>query len=131
MARIVTFAELIGKRLTSASPRVLIIDDFHVRARAIYGHGPLGAVFEFNAAALGIEWFEQPPASESVLDLVLHELGHHFAGDHLCEDLLPRADQARGLPDPAGAERARAIPRLKLSPTFTPGNRHSTGDCEA
>ncbi len=83
MECIVAFTERIGDRLTGERPTVLIINDRHVPASATYGRGTRGAQFEFNLAHLGRKWFEQEPASEPVLDLVLHEFGHHFSHDHL------------------------------------------------
>jgi hypothetical protein len=62
---------------------VLIINDWHVHARATYGRRPGGGQFEYNVAHLGRAWFEQASASEPVLNLVIHELGHHYEGDHL------------------------------------------------
>lgn len=81
--RIVAFTERIAERLSGVRPQVLIIDDWHVRASATYGRGPGGGQFEFNVARLGRQWFEQEPASERVLDIILHELGHHYEADHL------------------------------------------------
>jgi hypothetical protein len=89
MRRIVSFIGLLGERLTGVRPKVVIIDDADVHARATYGrtpqefHGKAKAKFELNLAHLGAAWFEQGPTSEPVLDLTLHELGHHYDGDHL------------------------------------------------
>jgi hypothetical protein len=83
MERIVAFTELIGERLTGQRPRVLIINDSAVPARATYGRHPGGGQFEYNLAHLGRAWFEQASASEPVLDLILHETGHHIESDHL------------------------------------------------
>lgn len=85
MKRIVAFTEHLGERLTGERPDVLIINDRQVHARAIYGRRPGGDLFEFNLAHLGRAWFEQPSASEPVLDLILHELGHHHERDHLSD----------------------------------------------
>ncbi len=48
---------------------------------ANYSHG----VLIFNHDRLGKSWFDQPP-SEKVNDLIIHEFGHHYAGNHLSED---------------------------------------------
>lgn len=45
---------------------------------ACYGHGQL----TFNLATLGHKWFDQGPA-EAVDELLIHEFGHEFSGDHL------------------------------------------------
>jgi len=36
----------------------------------------------FNVAALGVHWFDDG-VTEEVLDLIIHEVGHHYEGNHL------------------------------------------------
>lgn len=48
---------------------------------ACYGHGEL----TFNLATLGHKWFDQGPA-EAVDELLIHEFGHEYSGDHLCSE---------------------------------------------
>lgn len=83
MERIVAFSQRVSERLTGERPRVLLVNDRRVSALATYGRGSRGATLEFNVARLGRRWFDQEPASEQVMDLLLHELGHHYSGDHL------------------------------------------------
>ena len=66
------------------SVEVLFIDDAAVPAKATFG--PVGGrrcQLEFNVAHLGRKFFEGPPARPEVLELLVHELGHWFSGDHL------------------------------------------------
>ena len=63
---------------------VLFVDDNAVPAKATFG--PVGGGrcrFEFNVAHLGTQFFEAPSARPEILQLVVHELGHWFSGDHL------------------------------------------------
>jgi hypothetical protein len=48
---------------------------------AAYGSGRL----DFNLLRLGHRWFEQG-ATEDVDRLLIHEFGHQYSGDHLCEE---------------------------------------------
>lgn len=85
MEHIVAFTEVICERLTGVRPRVMLINDRSVNALAIYGSGK-HPTFEYNVARLHRPWFDQAPASEPVLDIILHETGHHYSGDHLSTD---------------------------------------------
>lgn len=86
MERVVAFSERISERLTGVRPRVVLVNDRAVPALATYGRWLSSATLEFNVARLGRRWFDEHPASEPVMDLLLHELGHHYSGDHLSED---------------------------------------------
>jgi hypothetical protein len=48
---------------------------------ACYGDGKL----DFNLFRLGHKWFQQG-ITEEVDQLLIHEFGHHFSGDHLSEE---------------------------------------------
>lgn len=54
---------------------------------ACYGRGHLSgtARFDYNVFKIGRKWFDQG-ATESVDSLILHELGHDFESNHLCEE---------------------------------------------
>lgn len=71
------------------SPRVLdlpgpvattIVSDATWPFRATYGPGSL----TLNLGRLGHKWFEGP--LEDINDLLLHEFGHHYSGNHLSSD---------------------------------------------
>lgn len=47
--------------------------------QATYGKTPSGGKLTFNVAKLGYAWFDKPPAEErEILDLLIHEFGHHY-----------------------------------------------------
>lgn len=48
---------------------------------ACYGAGRL----DFNVQRLGYRWFEQG-ATAAVDQLLIHEFGHQYSGDHLSEE---------------------------------------------
>ena len=48
---------------------------------ACYGEGRL----DFNLFRLGHKWFEQG-ITEAVDELLIHEFGHQYSGDHLSEE---------------------------------------------
>ena len=51
---------------------------------ACYGSNSLGQrELIFNLTTLGRSWFSGPP--ETMVDLVIHELGHEIEGNHLSE----------------------------------------------
>ena len=79
-----------------------IADDHRWPFEAAYGDAQL----ILNRAALGGAWFEGP-LTERVLSLVLHELGHHYAADHLSADYhqaLCRLGARLGLSGPWGKQ---------------------------
>jgi hypothetical protein len=51
-------------------------------AAASYG----GGVLSFNKFRLGAKWFNRAENQEAIDDLLIHELGHEYSGDHLSED---------------------------------------------
>jgi Zn-dependent protease with chaperone function len=57
---------------------VKIVNDPMASFAACYG----GNTFTFNAGRLGFKWFDQG-ANDAVNALIIHELGHHYSGDHL------------------------------------------------
>ena len=91
----------VARALIGETVRVTIADDSRWQFEAAYGDRHM----TLNRAALGREWFEGP-MNERVLSLVLHELGHHFAADHLSGDYhraLCRLGARLGLTGPWGA----------------------------
>lgn len=51
--------------------------------RAVYSRPPLRVIL--NLGCLGKKWFANP-GSEAMLRLLIHELGHHYASDHLSSE---------------------------------------------
>lgn len=78
MNRIVEFARVAAKELMHATIRVQIANDPTWGTAATYGPGKL----LFNAGRLGFNWFDEG-ISEEVIDLIIHEFGHHYEMDHL------------------------------------------------
>ena len=42
-------------------------------------------VLRFNAGTLGVSWFD-PSNLQDILDLIIHEFGHHYESNHLSEN---------------------------------------------
>lgn len=80
MKRVIALTEMLGYRLMGREVRVLLINDFAVRASATYGNGTI----EYNVARLGKAWFDRRmETSRDILTLIIHEFGHEYSGDHL------------------------------------------------
>jgi len=75
----VLFAKRLGEELLRGRVYVDIVNDFGRGYGACFGDGQL----LFNVAGLGKEWFSQNPLDEKVLELLVHEFGHHYSEDHL------------------------------------------------
>jgi hypothetical protein len=79
MARIVAFTKTVGTRLIG-SP---------IHAEVVRLRQPFAAYFgagrvTFNLNRLGWAWFADG-VTDAVMDLVIHELGHHYEGNHLSD----------------------------------------------
>lgn len=81
MKRIHDFSSELGEKLGIGRVYVGFVSVPNYFAAA-FGHGHL----TFNIQRLGKRWFNNKPTSESVLRLLIHEFGHHFAGDHLSSE---------------------------------------------
>ena len=91
----------VARTLIDTDIVVRIADDDGWRFDAAYGGGEL----ILNRARLGPDWF-RGPLTERVLALVIHELGHHYAADHLSasyHEALCRLGARLGLSGPWGA----------------------------
>ena len=63
--------------------QVRIVKEPGVFWLANYGPGDL----TLNLGRLGYAWFDEFPSNlERVVDLMIHEFGHHYSPDHLSED---------------------------------------------
>jgi hypothetical protein len=51
--------------------------------RACFAEG--GWTFQYNVRCLGKDWFDEVERDE-LNHLIIHELAHHWSGDHLSED---------------------------------------------
>jgi len=83
MVRVADFAkdvarELLGRR----SLPVQIANEFDWNTAATFGKG---ADLVLNLARLGHKFFDGGITNE-VIDLIIHEFGHHYSGDHLSSD---------------------------------------------
>jgi hypothetical protein len=79
MRAITDYAMFLGKELM----------DVEVRVRVVHSTGNFAACYapgklDFNIFRLGHHWFEQG-ITEAVDELLIHEYGHQYSGDHLSE----------------------------------------------
>lgn len=83
------YTEGLGRRLLEKTVHVRFVHCSRFgegkRWAACYGRGGIPhGFFDYNVFVLGRKWFDQG-ACEAVDDLILHELGHDFESNHLCE----------------------------------------------
>lgn len=76
---IVAYAKFLAKELMNVTLAVKITQTKN-NFLACYGHGQL----TFNLQRLSHQWFEQGP-TENVDELLIHEFGHEYCGDHLSD----------------------------------------------
>lgn len=81
MQHITRFARDVALRILKASITVGITSDITWPFAATYGPGRL----VLNLGSLGHKFFDNGITNE-VLDLLIHEFGHHYASDHLSSD---------------------------------------------
>jgi len=79
MQRFAYLAKTMGRELLDTTPRVDFVRDLGWRFGAVYGQG----VLTVNLSRLGRAFFD---GMEGQLDLLIHEYGHHYCGDHLSDD---------------------------------------------
>lgn len=80
MKQVAEYAKFLAKELMNVSATVTFVNTTN-NFSACYGPGDL----HFNLLRLGYAWFEQG-VTEAVDELLLHEFGHQFSGDHLSEE---------------------------------------------
>jgi hypothetical protein len=90
MQKIHTYTEGVAKRLLGKTVRVRFVNckSFAFKSwSACFGRGHALAEswFDYNLHVLGESWFEDG-ATETVDDLILHELAHEYESNHLSED---------------------------------------------
>ena len=81
MVRVVDHAKTIARELLACEISVEIVREFGWPYSATYGKGSL----TFNLSKLGHDFFDNG-ITDDVNDLLIHEFGHHYAGDHLSTD---------------------------------------------
>lgn len=81
MEHFVTFAQSLGRASLGRRLEVIIANDPGWSPLAAFG--PAGTLY-MNAVKLGHRWFDGR-ATEAQIDLLIHEFGHHVAGNHLSE----------------------------------------------
>lgn len=79
MKRKALFSRWFFKYLTGKMCTIRIVREPAVGWIANFGQGSLC----LNYSRLGKKWFEAPNHDEKVIDLLIHEFGHHYSGDHL------------------------------------------------
>lgn len=79
MRNIARYSVFLGNELLGASITTIFVNTEN-KFLAAFGRCEL----HFNVRHLGREWFDQG-ATEAVDQLLIHEFGHHFSGDHLSE----------------------------------------------
>jgi hypothetical protein len=80
MVRGVGYVKRIAQRLIGAPISVKLTNESTWEFRAAYG----GRALIFNIADLGHDWFDG--SLEDINDLIIHELGHEYCGNHLSSD---------------------------------------------
>jgi len=75
---IAAYAKALAAAVLGLDLAVEVVDNPEASMSACYGHGHL----KFNVGTLGASWFDRGPVV-AVNDLLIHEFGHEFSGDHL------------------------------------------------
>jgi hypothetical protein len=78
---IVDYVQRLAPKMVGVAVSVKIANEPTWPFRATYGNGDL----IFNLNRLGHKWF-RPESLLEINRLVIHELGHHFSGDHLSSE---------------------------------------------
>jgi hypothetical protein len=81
MKHIAEYAVFLGKELMDVPVTVTFVNTTNNFSAAYAAGGDL----HFNVFRLGNKWFEQG-ANEQVDELLIHEFGHQYSGDHLSEE---------------------------------------------
>ncbi len=80
MKNIAAYARFLATELMDVAIKVLMVNTAN-NFRACYGRRRL----DLNLQHLGYRWFEQG-VTEEVDELLIHEFGHQYSGDHLSEE---------------------------------------------
>lgn len=82
MREVAAYARQLAKALLGTDIKVRIANDFGWHFGAAYG---LGSPLTLNYARLGKHFFENGITDE-VVELLIHEFGHHYSSDHLSSE---------------------------------------------
>lgn len=80
---VVRLAKSLAEKLMGVALKVTIVNDLGMTAAACYSRD---GRLDLNLARLGHTFFNYHENPERVLDLLLHEFGHHYASNHLSDD---------------------------------------------
>ena len=81
MKRIAEYAVFLGKELMDVAVTVRFVHTTNNFAACYAAGGDL----HFNLFRLGYAWFEKG-VNQAVTELLIHEYGHQYSGDHLSEE---------------------------------------------
>lgn len=85
LERVAAYAAALALELMDVEVHVFMVNDRDVPARATWGRrSSRRADLEFNVAHLGRAWFDL--GNSQVDELLIHEFGHQYSGDHLSAD---------------------------------------------
>lgn len=83
MIRVISYTKKIAECVIKDKIEVIMINDMGMNGGAAYGARRM----YFNVARLGKAWFGKPLIGNgSVLELIIHELGHEYSHDHLSSE---------------------------------------------
>jgi hypothetical protein len=93
MWAVVNLTEILGRELLGFSPSVRLMDTPNGFRAAWVRFGSITSTatgektyieaIHFNVRRLGREWFDVTDNLPAVLDLIIHEFGHHYESNHL------------------------------------------------
>jgi hypothetical protein len=83
MKRVIGFSETLAEKLMGVDLVVEIVKS-EATVGADYCKTHTGGYLRYNVTRLGQSFFDDFPGNaEQVIDLLIHEFGHHYSGDHL------------------------------------------------
>tara|TARA_Y100000592_G_scaffold16140_1_gene23870 strand:- start:4489 stop:5943 length:1455 start_codon:yes stop_codon:yes gene_type:complete len=88
MKQVVSLYKRLHKKLFGVELNVTIYNEFGLggnRLMATYCGGTNGSDLEFYYKTLGKKWFDLKTNKVEIIDLMIHEFGHWYSGDHLSE----------------------------------------------
>jgi hypothetical protein len=108
MFAVVRLTQMMGEKLLGFSPVVKLMNTSNGFRAAWLGSGRLGPGIHFNVRRLGKAWFDVTDNLPAVLDLIIHEFGHHYSSNHLSTEYY------KALSDLGGRMTTLALERPEL-----------------